>query len=39
MLKPKPFTELFVTLGVGQLYEAMNAHYIVVVGVISSENR
>ena len=35
---PKPFPESFVTLGVGQLFEAMNAHYKLVVGIIHSDN-
>jgi len=35
-LQPKSYPESFVTLGVGQLFESMNAHYKLVVGVINS---
>lgn len=35
--KPKPFPESFVTLGIGQLFEARNAHYKLVVGIINSD--
>jgi hypothetical protein len=36
--EPKPFPESYFTLGVGQLFEVMNAHYKLVVGIISSDN-
>ncbi|MDO8873675.1 MAG: HRDC domain-containing protein [Methanoregula sp.] len=36
--RPKQIPDSFVTLGVGQLFEPMNSHYKLVVGIIHSEN-
>lgn len=36
--RPKQIPDSFVTLGVGQLFEAMNAHYKLIVGIIHSDN-
>jgi hypothetical protein len=36
--KPRSLPESYVTLGVGQLFETMNAHYKLAVGIINSGN-
>lgn len=35
--QPKTVPDCYITLGIGQLYEKMNAHYKLVVGIISSD--
>lgn len=37
--RSKLIPDSFVTLGVGQLFESMNAHYKLVVGIIHSDNK